>query len=248
MYEYFSPEVRIEIGNYIVEKHIILELHLDDEKTFDWAIITFTVDLLRLLSMNKGDRVRIFLGYEGILDEILVGDVIGIKRDKLYIRNDFVKLAKTFVVKSFVKCTPQEVVAFILGQAGVDYKLSSEAYPMRDLLSIGNQTALEALKYVDQKWGIRNSIYLFRGATFEWNMPHEQQVIYTFEYTKNILDLQNICPKVWELTTISVPKIKVLDYINVQHFKIKGTFKVHLITFSVNDWGFVRTKLTFREA
>lgn len=246
--DYFSPEVHIEIGSYVVEKHIILELRLDIEKTFDWATITFTTELLKNMNVSKGNRARIYLGYRGELDEILVGDVFDVKRDKVYIRNDFIKLASVRIIKSFQKCTPQEVMAFVLNKAGVsNINLDGTAYPMRELLSIGRMTALEAIKYIEQKWDIRNSIYLFRGEQFEWNVPHKQSFYYNFEYGVNILDLQNTCPRVWELCTVSVPKIKVLDYINVEHPKISGSFEVQAVTFYVNDFGFVRTKLTFKE-
>lgn len=246
--EYFSPEVLVKIGTYTITKHITMEIRLDDEKTFDWANVNFTVELLKQLKIQKGDRAYIYLGYDGELEEILVGDVFSIQNNKVHIRNDYIKLATRKVIQSFRKCTPQEVLSFMLSRSGVkEYKLSSNVYPIRELLSIGKLTVLEAIKYVEQKWQIKNSVYLFRGECFEWDMQHSQSKVYSFEYGVNILDLQNTCPKVWELTTISVPKIKVLDEININHMKISGTYKVHAINFYVNDYGFVRTKLTFKE-
>lgn len=245
-YEYFSPEVNIQIGSYSIQKNIILELRLDTEKSFDWVKIKFTTKLLETLNIQKDDRVTVSLGYNGSLDEVFIGNVTGVKNNEVIARDDFIKLNKTHIIHTFVKCTPQEIISFVLDKSGINsMKLSEEAYSMKDLISIRNLTALETLNYIDIKFEIKKPMYFFRGETFEWNIAHEQDITYTFEYGENILDLQNICPKVWELYTISMPKIKVLDEIEVIHNKINGTFKTDAITFYINDYGFVRTKITF---
>ena len=44
-----------------------------------------------------------------------------------------------------------------------------------------------------------------------------------------------------------MPKINLLDDIYIEHYKLTGIFKVQKINFIVNDYGFVRTKITIEE-
>lgn len=248
MYEFFSPEVRVDIGNYSFEKDISLQVALDDDKSCDWAVVTLSEKLLSKVNISKELPVKIYLGYQGNLEEILAGEVIGIRDNEIHIRNAFIKLMRTKITQNFVRCTPQEVVSFVLNQAGIEQsELGTEPYPMMKLLSVRQQTGLDVLKYVDQKWSLNNSYYYFEGSLFKWNVKEDTSKVYSFIYGENIIDLQNICPKTWELTTISVPQLKVRKYIEVQHPKINGMYQIKKLMFEVNESGFIRTKITFKE-
>ena len=103
------------------------------------------------------------------------------------------------------------------------------------------------IKYLEQKFNIKDSLYFFKNDKFFYNDKEIQQENYELIYGSNILNLQNLCPKVWEVETISMPKINLLDDIYIEHYKLTGTFKVEKINFIVNDYGFIRTKITIKE-
>ena len=44
-----------------------------------------------------------------------------------------------------------------------------------------------------------------------------------------------------------MPKINLLDDIYIEHNKLTGIIRVQRINFIVNDYGFVRTKITIEE-
>lgn len=247
-YEYFSPEIIIEIGSYTIKKDITAEIRIDLEKAADWAVIKFSDKLLNAVLVSKYDTVKIYIGYNNQYESIFSGFVMSVQNNEITAKNKFIRLSEIMLTKSFVKCTPQEIIKFILNIAEIEsFELNSEPYPIKNLISIRNMNCIEILKYIEIKWRIKDCIYYFDFETFKWNIPKIQTEYFKFEYGENILELQNICPEEWELTTISVPQIKLLDKIVVNHPKLSADMTVTAINFYVNEFGFIRTKLTIKE-
>lgn len=246
--EYFSPEVIVRIGEYIFSKYITLNLKLDIEKNFDFAIIKFSEKLLDEIQVNKNDEVFIELGYNNKFEKVFTGYVTDVKDFEIVAKNKFLNLVNTNINKSFTNATFDEVLKFILNQASIqEMSIKNNDTVMKSLISIKNKNGLDAIKYLEQKFNIKESIYFFKNNKFFYNDKEKQKQLYELIYGSNILNLQNLCPKVWEIETISMPKLNLLDDIYIEHYKLTGTFKVEKINFIVNDYGFVRTKITIRE-
>lgn len=246
MYDFFYPEYQAKIGNSVINEAIRLESVLNKETSFDWTQIIFTTNLFMKLNIKKGDEFTLSIGYNGRLEDVFTGYVTDIQKNIVTIKNEMIKLAKVMITNSFISSVPQEIIAFILEKAGVTtYELSKEPYPTKKLLNISKVNGIDAIKMVDKAFSI-SSISIFKCKKFEWNVESKQDKVYELIYAENIIDLQCVETKKWELTTIAVPFIKVLDKINVSHPSISGTFIVDKIKIIIDESGFIRTKLTFK--
>lgn len=246
--EYFSPEILVSIGSYTFSKYITLNLKLDIDKNFDFAIIKFSEKILDEILINKDDEVVIQLGYNNELEKIFTGYVTDVKDFEIIAKNKFLNLVNININKSFTNATFDEILKFILNQANIqDMTIKSDITVIKNLISIKNKNGLDSIKYLEQKFNIKDSLYFFKNDKFLYNDKEKQQESYELIYGNNILNLQNLCPKVWEVETISMPKLNLLDNIYIEHYKLTGTFKVEKINFIVNDYGFIRTKITIRE-
>lgn len=246
--EYFSPEILVSIGSYTFSKYVTLNLKLDIDKNFDFAIIKFSEKILDEILINKDDEVVIQLGYNNELEKIFTGYVTDVKDFEIIAKNKFLNLVNININKSFTNATFDEILKFILNQANIqDMTIKSDITVIKNLISIKNKNGLDSIKYLEQKFNIKDSLYFFKNDKFLYNDKEKQQESYELIYGNNILNLQNLCPKVWEVETISMPKLNLLDNIYIEHHKLTGTFKVEKINFIVNDYGFIRTKITIRE-
>lgn len=246
--EYFSPEILVSIGSYTFSKYITLNLKLDIDKNFDFAIIKFSEKILDEILINKDDEVVIQLGYNNELEKIFTGYVTDVKDFEIIAKNKFLNLVNININKSFTNATFDEILKFILNQANIqDMTIKSDITVIKNLISIKNKNGLDSIKYLEQKFNIKDSLYFFKNDKFLYNDKEKQQESYELIYGNNILNLQNLCPKVWEVETISMPKLNLLDNIYIEHYKLTGTFKVEKINFIVNDYGFIRTKITIKE-
>lgn len=248
MYDFFYPEYRAQIGKYTINEGIKLEAYMDKNISFDWVHIHLTKNLFTEASIKKEDAFSLSIGYEGALEEVFTGYVTDVQDNAIIIKNEMLKLARVQITNSFLSSIPQEIITFILEQAGItDYELSKESYPIKKLLNLSKVSGTEALKQVDKAFNINASNSIFKCKKFQWNVPSNQKKVYSFIYAENIIDLELIETKVWELTTIAVPFIKILDQINIDHPKLAGNFNVSRIKIVIDESGFIRTKLTFEE-
>lgn len=246
--DYFSPEFLVRIGNYEINKGVQLNLFLDLEKNSDILIIKFTPKILIEINISKNDNVEVFIGYNGNFIKKFVGSVVSFKNDEVVARNNFYRLSNILINKNFINCDFMEVLNFILNQAEIIEKnIKSDIYAVKNLINIKNLTGIKAIDYIEKKWNIKNSIYYFENEKFIYNAEHKQEKISVLKYGESIIDLQNLCPKIWEITTISVPELNLRDIIEVSHPKLKGKFEIIKLNFIVNDYGFIRTKITIKE-
>lgn len=246
--DYFSPEFLINIGNYEITKGIQLDLFLDLEKNSDVAILKFTPKILREINISKNDKVTIFLGYNGSFTKKFVGTVFSFKNDEVVAKNGFYTLFNILINKNFVNCDFMEILNFILNQAETTEKdIKDDVYPVKNLINIKNLNGIKAIDYIEKKWNIKNSVYYFENEKFIYNIDHQQEKNTVLKYGETIIDLQNLCPKIWEITTISVPDLKLRDIIEISHPKLTGKFKIIKLNFTINDYGFIRTKITIKE-
>ena len=153
-------------------------------------------------------------------------------------------LEETQINNTFLDTTPQEMLAYFLGKAGVSkMKLSSKGYPERKQLSIRRMNVIQAINAVHAAWNIKQPFF-FSGGVFYWGEKPEQEKVYTFERGVNILTLSRE-DGAWELETVSAPFVRHSHKINIIHPQVNGEFEVLKVVSSTNAEGFIRTRIYF---
>lgn len=247
--ELFSPQVVAQIGSYSFQQGIELAFCSSKSSYFDWAKIRFTEQFQSKISLARNDRASIQMGYDGVLEPIFTGYVAkpyssGSEANEVTLKDKMLLLEAVDINATFLDTTPQEVISYILTQAGItERKLSAQAYPRRKQLAIRQQSGVQALDTINAAWGLRLPFF-FSGGVFYWGEKPSQEKVYTFERGVNILAL-NRSGGVWDLETVSAPFIKHSQKINVVHPQINGEHEVSKVVMSTNDAGFIRTHIYF---
>lgn len=247
--ELFYPQIAARAGPYTFDKGIEFELYSSKASYFDWAKIRFTEQFEPKISLARKDPAAIELGYNGVMDEVFTGFVSkpyngGGFVNEITLKDEMLLLEETKINDTFLDTTPQEMLSYFLGKAGISkMKLSSQGYPKRKRLPIREQSVIEAINTVHAAWGIKKPFF-FSGGVFYWDEKPEQSKVYTFEYGVNIIAL-NRPGGVWELETVSAPFVRHSHKINVIHPKVSGEVEVSKVVSMTNDDGFIRTKIYF---
>lgn len=246
--ELFYPQISVQVGNYQVADGIELKICSDMMSYFDWAKIKFTEQMQPALTLAKKDPAKIFIGYDGVMEEVFSGFVSrpynGVGADEIALKDEMVRLEETIVNHTFLDTTPQEIIAFCLNRAGVTkMQLSTQNYQARRQAVFQRMTVIEAINRVHAIWGIKQHFF-FLGGTFYWGVKPAQEKVYTFEHGVNILSLDRF-GGMWELETVAAPFVHHSQRVEVIHPKISGTVEVQKVITGTNDHGFIRTRIYF---
>lgn len=247
--ELYYPQAAAQAGSYTFTQGIEVEVYSAKSSYFDWAKIRFTESYRPEITLNKKEQAAILLGYNGALDKIFTGYVAapyngGATANEILLKDEMLIMENTIISDTFLDTTPQEMITFILSQAGFsEMKLSSTLYPTRRMLPIRKQNAVQAINTVNAAWGI-NVPFFFSGGVFYWDEKPEQKKTYTFEYGINIIGL-NRSGGIWELETVSAPFVKHSHKIRVIHPQITEEVEVLKVVSTTNDSGFIRTYIYF---
>lgn len=242
-----SPEFKVEIGAYVLEDGIEVEYISSKEAHADWCRIHFTEELIGHLSIHTGDEVTVELGYEDDYDRLLVGSVGPLPKEewKEFIVKDDFRLLETISIKAtFVKCTPQDIVKYLLTAAGIGkFELSEAAYGDRDIFVAESMSASEVLKTINTFWGISIDYYFWEGI-FYWGCKPKQDYVYVLEEGNNILNLEPY-GTMWCADTIGIPWIHHSQIIEVEHTLYSGQGEVQKVVLNRDEKGFVRQNIYF---
>lgn len=246
--ELFHPQISVLVGEYELADGIELKICSDKSTYFDWAKIKFTEQLQPALKLTRKEPARILLGYDGVMEEVFSGYVsrpynsVGV--DEITLKDDMLRLEETVINHTFVDATPQEIITFCLGRAGVTkIRVSPQSYPVRRQAVFRQMTVIDAINRVQAIWGIKHRFF-FLGGTFYWGVKPPQEKVYTFEYGVNILSLARF-GGMWELETAAAPFIHHSQQIEIVHPKIYGAVEVQKVITGTNDHGFIRTRIYF---
>ncbi|MDR2024019.1 MAG: serine/arginine repetitive matrix protein 2 [Hungatella sp.] len=247
--ELFYPDIGVQLGSWALKKGIEIEVCSDEESYFDWAKVRFTPEFQDVISIAKKETGSIYLGYDGVLEEIFQGYVTkpyngGSMMDEILLKDEMILLEETIISETFLDTTPQELVQYCLSAAGITkYQISGQIYQPRKVVPIYSKNAISVLKELNSIWGISEKFF-FSGGTFYWGDVPEQETVYQFEYGVNILSLSRVLGS-WELETVSAPFIKHSHKIQITHPKLTGEFEVKKVVFRTNETGFIRTTINF---
>ncbi|MGN0710490.1 MAG: hypothetical protein ACI4LO_01925 [Anaerovoracaceae bacterium] len=242
----FYPEQKIQIGKYIFDKGVSLEVFSTSDSYYDWAKIRLQEELLDKAEISEGDIVNIQLGYDENLQEVFQGYVYkdsdnSSGEKEFLLKDDMLLLEKLKIRETFLDVVPEEIVKYCLQKAGITkYEIFDGGYPAKKVVPIVQKNGIQVLEEVKRLWGMNNNFYCSKGI-FYFGKAHKQEKIYTFEYGNNIISLlkENAA---WVLESASVPFIRHSDVINLVHPNLTGQFKVSKVCFTSRT-GFIRTRL-----
>ena len=246
--ELYHPQIAAQVGPYSFDQGIKIEVYSSQESYFDWAKIRFTEQYQPNITLQRKDVAVIELGYSGSMEEVFAGYVAkeygGDYADELNLKDEMLLLEETVINSTFMDTTPQEIIGYLLMQAGVKgAQLSPKTYPTRKQVPIRRMNVIQAINAVHAAWGIKQRFF-FSGGIFYWGVTPEQSKVYSFEYGVNILTLDKV-GGAWELETVAAPFVRHSHKIHVEHPKISGEFEVKKVVTRTNDSGFIRTSIYF---
>lgn len=135
---------------------------------------------------NTPGPVRGIISYNNVFEEVFTGYVSkpyngGGFTDEVTLKDEMLLLEETQINNTFLDTTPQEMIAYFLGKAGLSkMKLSSKGYPERKRLPIRQMNVIEAINAVHAAWNIKQPFF-FSGGVFYWGEKPEQDKTYIFE-------------------------------------------------------------------
>ena len=185
--ELFYPQIAARAGPYTLDAGIEFEIFSAKSSYFDWAKIRFTEQFQPEISLARKDPAAIELGYNGVTEEVFTGFVArpynkGGGADEITLKDEMLLLEDTQINNTFLDTTPQEVISYVLAQAGVGKKkLNARGFPTRKKLPIRQMSGVQAINAVNAAWSLKERFF-FSGGVFYWGEKPEQQKVYTFEY------------------------------------------------------------------
>lgn len=243
-----SPEFRISLENYELSDGIEVECFSSLESKADWCKVELTTQLQGKILFNDMEQATVELGYDGDYDILIPGYVRKIRKDywkEIFIKDDMIKLERVEIKASFEKCEPQDIIKYILCQAGIErYTLSEEKYGKKDIFIVNKQNGIKAIMEINSAWGISNDFF-FQNRTFYWGTRPEQEYVYVLEENLNILSLKKY-GELWEIETFGVPWIHHSNQIEVVHSKIAGDFIVDKTIVKSDSSGRTRMYIYFK--
>lgn len=247
--ELYYPRIEVVVGDYVFDRGIQIESHSACDAYFDWARIRFTEQFEDKLQIARGTPALINLGYDNSYREVFAGYIAqsysaGAQADEIILKDDMLLLERIQISATFQDTTPQEILTYILAQAGIrKMSLSPQVYPQRKRVPLSRVSGVQAINAVNAAWGIRQRFF-FQDRVFYWGTSPAQEQVYAFEYGVNILGLTREGGE-WELETVSAPFVRHSHKIEVKHPKVTGTFTVRKVVFRTTDSGFIRTHIYF---
>lgn len=243
-----SPEFKISTQKYELTSGMSVECVSSREARADWCKVELTTQLQEILTYEDMEEAAVELGYDNQYDTLISGYCRKQKADywkEIIIRDDTIKLERTFVKATFVDCEPQDIVKYVLMQAGItDYVISDCEYGKRDTFIVDKQNGINTLLEINSYWDIDTDFY-FREHVFYWGGTPQQETIYILEEDENILSL-NKYGDLWQMETFGIPWIHHSQELEVSHSKFTGTVKVEKTVVKSDERGYTRMYIYFK--
>ena len=243
-----SPEFRISTEKYEITSGMEVECFSSREARSDWCKVELTSQLQGKVPYEDMERATVELGYDGEYDMLLPGYCRRTGGDywkEIVIRDGMIKVERAEIKATFISCTPQDIIRYVLTQAGVtDYRLSGAEYGKKDIFSVNRKNGIKTIAQVGSAWGIENDFF-FQDDIFYWGCKPEQENIYTLEESENILSLKRY-GDLYEIETLGVPWIHHSQEVEVSHSKYSGTVMVEKTIIKSDASGYTRMYIYFK--
>lgn len=243
-----SPDFIISTSKYEITSGMEVEVFSSRSAKSDWGKVQLTSQYEGLITYEDMEEAKIELGYDDDFDTLLDGYCRKTGNDywkEIMIRDAMIKLERITVKQTFIDCEPQDIIKWILAQAGITYyMLTDENFGKRNVVLIGEQNGIKAISQVNSVWGIDKDFF-FQNKIFYWGCKPKQEYIYVLDENENILSLNKV-GEMYELETLGVPWIHHSQEVEVVHSKYSGIVTVEkTITRSDSD-GFTRMFIYFK--
>lgn len=243
-----SPEFRISTEQYEISGGIEAECFSSREARADWCRVSFAAAMQDKVSYRDMESAIVELGYDDDYDILLTGfcrRAAGDTWKEMIVRDAMMKLERVSVKASFTGCAPQDIIKYVLAQAGItDYCLSDAVYGAKDVLVVDRCSGVKTIEQVNSTWGIDNDFF-FRNGVFYWGCIPAQDAVYVLQEDENILSL-NKYGELYEAETFGVPWIHHSQEIEVLHTNFSGTVKVEKTIIRSDEKGCVRMYIYFK--
>ena len=243
-----TPEFKVSLKDYILTSGMEVSCFSSSETKSDWCKVELTSQLQKIISYEDSEPVSVQLGYDGDYDILISGYARRTGSDywkEILIRDDMIKLERVEVKATFRYCEPQDILKYILKQAGIDdYEMSDKSYGSKETIIINSQNGIEAIKEINNIWGIENNFF-FRNRRFYWGCRPAQDVIYVLREDENVLSMQKY-GDLFEIETLGVPWIHHSQLIKIEHSKYNGMSFVEKTIIKSDADGRVRMYIYFR--
>lgn len=242
-----SPEFRINTEKYEITGGAQVECFSSREARSDWCRIDFATAMHGRIAYEDMERATVELGYGDDYDMLLSGycrKTAGDYWKELLIRDAMIKLERTTVKATFVKCSPQDIIKYVLAQAGVtDYRLSDAEYGVKETFVADRQDGVKTIAQTGSMWGIHCDFF-FRDGVFYWGCSPLQDTVYVLE-EQNILSLKKY-GELYEIETFGVPWIHHSQTVEVSHAKYAGLAMVEKTIIRSDVNGYTRMFIYFK--
>lgn len=118
-----TPEFKVSLKDYILTSGMEVSCFSSSETKSDWCKVELTSQLQKIISYEDSEPVSVQLGYDGDYDILISGYARRTGSDywkEILIRDDMIKLERVEVKATFRYCEPQDILKYILKQAGID--------------------------------------------------------------------------------------------------------------------------------
>lgn len=242
-----TPKFRITVGKYQLSDGIEVECFSSNQSHMDWCRVELSTRLKDKIVLNDMDKAVVELGYGNDYDTLIEGFVRCNKNDywkEILIKDDMMKLEKVLIKASFVDCTPQDIIRYVMVCAGIEnYVLSDKDFGKKETFVVDKRNGIKTIVEVNSSWGINESFF-FQDKVFYWGTLKEQLERYVLEEGQTILSL-NKYGDLWEAETIAIPWIHHSQTIEVRHKKYSGITKITKTIVRSDDTGSVHMFIYF---
>lgn len=242
-----SPDFKINTELYEITSGIEVECFSSKEARSDWCKVELTSQLQNIITYKDMEPATVELGYDDDFDMLLSGYCRknDNNRKEIMIRDAMLLIEKASIKGTFMDCTPQDVIKYVLARAGItQYRLNDNDYGKKDALLISKQNGINTISQVNSTWGIDNNFF-FQNGIFYWGYKPEQKDIYVLEENENILSL-NKYGELYEVKTLGVPWIHHSQMIEVQHSKYSGMVEVEKTIIKSDESGYTNMSIYFK--
>ncbi|MDE6232841.1 MAG: hypothetical protein K2M60_05780 [Lachnospiraceae bacterium] len=243
-----SPEFRISTEKFEITSGMKVECFSSRESQSDWCRVELASQFQDIITYEDMEKAVVEFGYEDDYDILLQGycrRADGDYRKEIMIRDAMIKLERTKVSATFISCTPQDIIRYLLVQAGItDYKLSETDYGKKDIFILNRQNGIKAIAQVNSIWGIDNDFFI-QNEVFYWGCKPAQETIYVLEESENIISLKKY-GELFEIETLGVPWIHHSQEIEVSHANYSGVVKVEKTIIKSDVSGYTRMYIYFK--
>lgn len=243
-----SPEFRISTERYEITSGMEVECFSSRESRSDWCRVELTSQLQGIISYEDMEKAIVELGYGDDYDTLLQGYCRKAEGDcwkEIMIRDDMIKLERTEIKGTFTGCTPQDIIRYVLTQAGIEkYRLDDTEYGKKDTVIVNRKNGIKTIAQAGSTWGI-DSDFFFQDGIFYWGCRPKQKEIYVLEEDENILSMKKY-GEMYEAETIGIPWIHHSQEAEVRHSKYTGNVKIEKTIIKSDARGYTRMYIYFK--